>query len=141
MLKTLGLFTFLAATLGTSPVVAQVVPPGQRLPPYVCAYQDELGNYPNHDRWTLEPHPTMEGVYRFSYWNSTAKCSFNRVEGVVAEDGFRIILNVEIDHYPDSEDEYISVEPEDNQYMAIPPELRLGDGEEPGVILIYPGIV
>lgn len=93
----------------------------------------------NKDRWTLEANKDVPGEYVFTYWNSDAMCSDNLEIGVVAEDGFRIFMTVKTDQY--SDDEYIYIVPDDMQYMAYPPELRLPDGAEPGVIRIIQGIV
>lgn len=94
----------------------------------------------NKDRWSIEKHPDVPGEYVFSYWNSDKQCSENLTIDIISEDGFRVEMTVKIDQYPDSDDEYIFIIPYDHQYMAYPPELKLRDGDEPGIIRLIPGI-
>jgi len=94
----------------------------------------------NGDKWSLEPSKEFPGEYIFSYTNSIHKCSQTYGgRGLVASDGFRVILYV-IAGYNGTENELVYVVPEDPAYMSIPAELNLPDSSEPGIIRIIPGI-
>lgn len=100
----------------------------------------KCNNPVNDDSWWLEPHPTNQGEYLFSYINNIAECSdFFESIGVTAPDGFRVIMRVEVS-VNDNNDERITIWPEDPQYMAYPPELVLPDSSEPGTIRLIPGV-
>lgn len=93
----------------------------------------------NLDSWILEPSEN-QGEYLFTYINNLSECSnsWNGI-GVTSEDGFKVILYVEVG-VNDADDERIYVIPQDPQYMAYPAEILAPDSSEPYTIRLIPGV-
>ena len=109
-------------------------------PPQFWDHPGNCSIQTNKDSWELKPDPDHKGEYLFTYTNSLAKCSDTITgQGVVASDGFRVTLVVEVGVYG-TEDELIYVIPDDPQYMSYPAEIIAPDSSEPFTIRLIPGV-
>lgn len=93
----------------------------------------------NVDRWEFEPSQDQAGVYEFRYYNNVAQCSqYIAAEGVWSSDErIRVVLTVVTLGANFDDMERVTLRVPDG-YLAIPSQLFLADGAEPGIILVYP---
>lgn len=100
------------------------------------------------DRWGIRaPTPEEEaehgrGILVFEYWNSVHRCSKNTRQGVYFQSPthgeLRFEMTVEVDAQGMGGMERITLDPQVAPFAVYGPPLVMGDGEEPGVIILYP---
>lgn len=118
-----------------SPAFTQVIPDFDWKPvDSACSKED------HEDKYSLTPHPEVEGQYIFKYWNSKFSCSEYTTEGIRAEDGFRVVMRVDVnvddDRYGGKE--MVTITPPEG-YIVYPADpIRLKDGEEGEILILLP---